>query len=137
MVIQQTFRGRENAWLVAELMVALSIIAIAMIPLAFSFRGEQKLVRAHYNQVVAMEIIDGEMELLSAGQWRACLEGEHEFKTTALAATNLPPGKFLLNRSNNYFRLEWRPAKRGSGGIVAREAVLKVQSLPDTPPPAK
>lgn len=111
----------NRGWLVAELMIAISILAIAMIPLAFSFRGEQKLVRAHYNQVVAMEIIDGEIELLRAGQWRAWLDGEHEYPISAAAATNLPPGKFLLTRSNQTLRVEWRPGKRNSGGVVARE----------------
>jgi hypothetical protein len=128
-------RRTQSGWLVAELMVAVSIIAVAMIPLAFSFRAEQKLARAHYNQVVAMEIIDGEMELLHAGQWRVCLEGENEYKVTANAARNLPPGKFLVLRSNDLLRLEWRPVKRNSGGTVARE--IRFQSLRDTPPPAK
>jgi len=124
--------GRAG-WLVAELMVAVSIIAIAMIPLAFSFRGEQKLARAHYNQVVAMEIIDGEMELLNAGQWRACLEGEHEYKVTAHSASNLPPGKFIVTRSNDWLRLDWRPAKRNTDGVISRE--VRFQSRRDTPPP--
>ena len=113
--------SRRDAWLVAELMVAVAIMAIAMIPLAFSFRGEQRLVRAHYQKVIAMEIIDGEMEALRAGQWRDYLQGEHEYSITAGAGTNLPAGKFLISRSNNFFRLEWRPAKLGSGGIVRRE----------------
>jgi hypothetical protein len=114
----------DRGWLVAELMIAVSIMAIAMIPLAFSFRGEQKLMRAHYQKVVAMEIIDGEMEVLRAGQWRACLEGEQEYRVTAAAATNLPAGKFLSMRSNNLLRLEWRPIKKGQGGTVSREILI-------------
>jgi hypothetical protein len=112
---------RTQGWLVAELIVALSIMVIAMIPLAYSFRSEQKLVRAHYNQAVAMEIVDGEMELLRAGDWRNYLEGEHEYKVTANAATNLPPGVFFLSRTGAMVRLEWRPAKKRTGGVVARQ----------------
>jgi hypothetical protein len=114
-------RRKESGWMVAELLIAVAILAIAMIPLSLSFRGEQRLVRAHYHKVIAMEIIDGEMEALRAGQWRAFAEGENEFPVTASAATNLPSGKFLLTRSNHLLRLEWRVAKKSQGGSVARE----------------
>jgi hypothetical protein len=126
MVIDQTKRTR--GWMVAELMFALSIIVIALMPLAFSFRAEQRLVRAHYNQVVAMEILDGEMEMLHAGGWRNYLDGEHPYKVTATSATNLPPGVFFLSRTGAMLRLEWRPAKKGAGGRIVRE----VQITPST-----
>ena len=112
---------RENGWLAAELMFALVIILVALIPLAFSFRAEQRIVRAHYDQVVAMEIIDGEMELLRAGAWRNLLEGEHPYKVTARAATNLPAGGFFQMRTGAVVRLEWRPQKKGAGGIIRRQ----------------
>lgn len=115
---------RRGAWLVLELMFALSLLALAMIPLAFSFRGEQKLVRTHYQQVVAMEIVDGEMEILRAGQWRAFGEGEYAYPVKAAAATNLPPGKFVLNRTPTHIALEWRPSARGKGQPVRREIAL-------------
>ena len=124
MVIRQQ-NARSGGWLVAELMFALSVIIIAMIPLSFSFRAEQRMVRAHYNQVVAMEIIDGEMELLHAGAWRSFLEGEQNYKVTARSATNLPPGGFFLMRTGSVMRLEWRPAKKGRGGIVARQIEIR------------
>jgi hypothetical protein len=114
-------RKREDGWLAVELMIALIVIAVALIPLAFSFRSEQKILRAHYNQAVAMEIIDGEMELLHAGDWRDVLEGEHPYKVTANAATNLPPGGFFLSRTGALVRLEWRPTKKGAGGKIVRD----------------
>ena len=117
-------KTRRNAWIVAELMFAMTVIVVALIPLAFSFRAEQRMVRAHYNQVVAMEIVDGEMELLRAGAWRNHLDGQHAYKISARAATNLPPGGFYLTRSGSVLRLEWRPTKRGSGGRIAREVAL-------------
>jgi hypothetical protein len=114
-------KTRERGWLAAELMFALVVIVVALIPLAYSFRAEQRLVRAHYNQVVAMEIIDGEMELLRAGAWRNLLDGEHPYKVTARAATNLPPGAFFQMRTGSVVRLEWRPIKKGAGGIIQRQ----------------
>jgi hypothetical protein len=112
---------RAAGWLLPELMIALSIIVIALMPLAFSFRAEQKLLRAHYNQAVAMEIVDGEIELLRAGDWRNYLEGEQPYKVSAASATNLPPGGFFLSRTGATVRLEWRPVKKQSGGTIARQ----------------
>jgi hypothetical protein len=118
-------RKREGGWLAVELMIALVVIAVALIPLAFSFRSEQKILRAHYNQAVAMEIIDGEMEILHAGDWRDVLEGEHPYKVTANAATNLPPGGFFLSRTGALVRLEWRPTKKGAGGGIVRQIQIR------------
>jgi hypothetical protein len=125
MVIAPSKHNRICGWLATELMFALAVIIIALIPLAYSFRSEQKLLRAHYNQAVAMEIIDGEMELLHAGDWRKILEGEQPFKVTANAATNLPPGAFFLSRTGAMFRLEWRPAKKNSGGKIFRDLTMR------------
>ena len=117
-------RRRAQGWLVAELMFALGVMVVALIPLAYSFRAEQRLVRAHYNQVIAMEIIDGEMELLRAGAWRRALEGETTYAVNAAAATNLPPGAFFLARTGSVLRLEWRPVKKQRGGIISRQIDL-------------
>lgn len=116
--------GKSAGWLVAELIFALGLMVIAMIPLAYSINSERKLLRAHYHQVVAMEIIDGEMEILHAGQWRAFVEGEQPYRVTAIAATNLPPGKFLLTLHSNAMRLEWIPQSGKAGGKIAREIAL-------------
>ena len=115
---------RRRGFLVAELVVAISVLAVAMIPLAYSFNLEQKLVRANYDHVVAMEIVDGEIELLHAGEWRSWPEGTHDYPVTALSAKNLPPGKFILTRAPGLIRLEWTPAKRGAGGKVRREITI-------------
>jgi hypothetical protein len=127
MVISRHNR-RDAGWVVAELMFAVTVIIVALIPLAFSFRAEQRLVRANYNQVVAMEIVDGEMEFLHAGAWRNYLDGEQPYKVSARAATNLPPGGFFLTRSPSALRLEWRPIKKGSGGKIVREVALPKNS---------
>ena len=117
-------RPRRGGWLVAELMIAIAVLSIAMIPLAFSFRGEQKLARTHYHQVIAMEIVDGEMEFLQAGHWRNFPQGEHPYTVKVDAATNLPPGIFLLTRTEKILRLEWRPQKKKTAPAVSREISL-------------
>jgi hypothetical protein len=123
MVIRRAQRT-DGGWLSIELAVAIMILGLALIPLAFSFRGEEKLLRAHYNQAVAMEIVDGEMEILRAGRWREILAGEQAYAVKAASATNLPAGKFVTLRDPARLRLEWRPEKTGRGGLVFREMPL-------------
>jgi len=111
--------------LTTELVVAMSILLLTMIPMAYSYIREQQLCRALYYRAVAMEIVDGEMESLVAGEWRAFKEGSQPYTVRAEAAKNLPPGSFLLTLAEKRLRLEWLPKKSRSGGKIVREARLK------------
>lgn len=122
---ESTARRRERGALNADMIIALAIFVTAMLPLGYGWVQEQKVLRSHYWHAVAMEIVDGEMEILMAGEWRAWREGTHTFPIKADAAKNLPPGKFTLTRTGQTVRLEWVPEKRGSGGAVVREAVAR------------
>lgn len=124
MVIAQTNRTSRAGWLALDLAVAIMVLGLALLPLAFSFHSERKLLRAHYNQAVAMEIVDGEMEILRAGAWRKIAEGTNDYATAALSGTNLPPGKFQTIRAAKTIRLEWTPTKRARGGTVVRESAI-------------
>jgi hypothetical protein len=115
----------ERGMLTTELVVAMSILLLAMFPMAYSFVREQQLCRSLYYRAVAMEIVDGEMESLVAGEWRAFKEGPQSYTVRADAAKNLPPGGFLLTLAEKRLRLEWLPKKSRSGGKVVREAELK------------
>lgn len=108
-----------------ELIVAMALITGALLPLGYSFASEYRLARASYQRAIAMEIVDGEMEILAAGEWRTQPSGSSEYLVHAAAATNLPPGHFLLTRQNQTIRLEWRPATRQHGGSVIREVTLR------------
>jgi hypothetical protein len=107
--------------LTTELVIAISIVALTVLPLALGFLNEQKLCRAYYYRALALEIVDGEMEVLAAGEWRAFQAGTHPFQPLAAAVTNLPPGRFELTISNQVIRLAWLPARRDVGGKVVRE----------------
>jgi hypothetical protein len=117
--------ARQRGALMVELLVAMALIAGALLPLAYSFASERRLVRATYQRAVAMEIVDGEMEVLAAGAWRAHSAGVHEYPVHAVAATNLPPGRFLLTVQETTVRLEWRPSVKMHGGAVVREVTVK------------
>jgi len=117
-------KRKELALAAIELIVAIGILSAALLPLAFSFGQEQRLARAYYFRAIAMEIVDGEMEGLVAGRWHSFSKGSQPYPVRAGAATNLPPGQFLLTIEDARLRLEWKPAKNGQGGVVTREAPL-------------
>ena len=108
-----------------EVLVAVAILIGVLFPLAYSFVGERRLARSCYQRAVAIEIVDGEMEALLAGEWRAFSPGTHDYTVHAGAATNLPAGRFILFVQPGKLRLRWQPAVKDHGGPVTREAVLK------------
>ena len=118
-------KAKNPGALMTEWVVAMGIFSLACLPLAFEFIQEIKLARACYQRAVAMSIVDGEMEVLAAGEWRAFKSGKQTYTVTAASATNLPPGEFTLTVADDRVRLEWLPKDRGQGGTVAREVKLK------------
>jgi len=123
-------RGQSKPWrrgralVTIELVVALGILASTMLPVAFSFAQEQRLARAYYFRAIAIELVDGEMERLLAGEWQAFSMGRHPYKVHGEAQKNLPTGEFVLSIQNQQLRLEWRPAKHSQGGVVSRVAPI-------------
>jgi hypothetical protein len=108
-----------------EVLVAVALLIGTLFPLAYSFATERRLARSYYQRAVAMEIVDGEMEVLLAGEWRAFSPGTHDYTVHAGAATNLPPGRFILTLQSDKLRLRWLPALKDRGGPVVREAIVK------------
>jgi hypothetical protein len=107
-----------------ELVVAIAVLAIALLPLAYAVGSTSKRFRANYDRAVAMEIVDGEMEILAAGEWRAFPEGAQPYPVHAKAAANLPPGKFQFTRAGNHLRLEWSSTEKRGIGVVVREVTV-------------
>ncbi|MCX6913343.1 MAG: prepilin-type N-terminal cleavage/methylation domain-containing protein [Verrucomicrobia bacterium] len=115
----------QSGFLMVELLVALALVVAVLLPFAYSFAAERRLALASYQRAVAMEIVDGEMEVLAAGEWRAFPPGTHDYHIQAGAATNLPPGRFMLTVQPGKVRLHWQPDRKDHGGPVTREAILK------------
>jgi hypothetical protein len=108
-----------------ELLVAVALVIGVLLPLAYSFVSERRLTRSYYQRAVAMEIVDGEMEVLVAGEWRNLPEGSQSYAVHAGAAANLPPGHFQLIKTGNHLRLEWASDRRQGIGTVVREVTFK------------
>ncbi len=116
---------RQRGALMVELIVAMAILTGALLPIAYSITSEKHILNASYQRAVAMEIVDGEIEALAAGEWRTFAPGQQEYTVRARAAANLPPGRFLLTVATNHVKLEWRPGLKDHGGPVVREAMIK------------
>ena len=120
-VMRRIARRREGGALQAEMMAALFILAVAVIPLAYAHVADQKELRRAYQRAVAMGIVDGEMEILAAGAWQRWPAGTNAYPVTARAARNLPAGKFVVIRTAQSVRLEWRADRPAGIGVVERE----------------
>ena len=116
-------KRRESGALMTEVLIGMAIFAIAVMPLAVSFMTNQITMRRLYQKAVTMEAIDGEMEILAAGEWHSFKEGTQAYPMEAARARNLPHGSATLTVMGNHLRLEWKPADGRKGNVVVREAV--------------
>ncbi|MGO8763594.1 MAG: hypothetical protein ACLQSR_00480 [Limisphaerales bacterium] len=123
--IRSQSRHRQRAFLEVDMLMAIMILSVAMVPLGFSFIHERDSLRADYYRSVADEIVDGETEILAAGAWTNFPDGPQRYAVDANAAAKLPPGHFELTRNGNHLRLEWLPDKKHGTGIVSREITVK------------
>jgi len=117
--------GRNHGFMTVDLLVGLAILAAAVLPLAFFYVKETRVLRAEYFHGVAMEIVDGEMELLAAGEWRSFPDGSQSYPVQARAAASLPAGHFQLTKTGQHLRLEWASDQRQGIKPVVREVTVK------------
>ncbi len=108
-----------------DLAMAMLVLTVAIMPLAFSFAKEREVLHMEYCRAVANEIVDGEMEILVAGDWKNFPDGSNIYTVHSRAAANLPAGHFELTKTKNHLRLEWLPDRRQGIGTVIREITVQ------------
>ena len=118
-------RRARRGFLMADALVAMAILSLAILPIGFSFEREHQLLKIEYSRAAAIEIVDGEMEILAAGGWKNFPDGPQNYSVHAAAAASLPPGHFQLTKTGNHLRLEWTADKRQGFGLVVREVTVK------------
>jgi hypothetical protein len=69
------FKRRQRGILEIDLAMAMIVLSLAILPLAFSFAKERDVLRLDYFRAVADEVVDGEMEVLTAGDWKNFPDG--------------------------------------------------------------
>ena len=116
---------RTCGFLEVDLVVGLAILTLAVVPLGFSFARERQVLKIEYCRSVANEIVDGEMEILAAGDGKNYPEGAQACVIHSRAAASLPPGHFQLTKNGNHLRLEWTPDERRGVSAVVREVTIK------------
>ena len=105
---KQNRQRQRGAALLVELTVAMVILTTALMPIALSIMKDHRSYRNYYFKAIAMEIVDGEMEVLRSGYWKEFQQGAQPYPTTAEAAQNLPEGDFILTLKGKLIRLEWK-----------------------------
>ena len=126
MNIRPTTRlANRLAFLQLDVAVAITFLALVFIPLSISSSGDLDLARRHYFEAVALQLIDGEMDVLLAGERRKYTTGEHRIKPVGEAVQNLPEGEFVLSVQDEKLTLAWMPKKLAKWGRVERVVELK------------
>ena len=115
----------QRGFLEVDLVIGLAILTLAVVPLGFSFARERQVLKVEYHRSVANEIVDGEMEILAAGDWKKFPDGSQNYPVHARAAASLPPGHFQLTKTGSHLRLEWNADEKHGIGTVAREVTIK------------
>ena len=125
MITKQDRRKERGSALLAELIGAMLVLTLAIMPITVMLLKDQRACREYYYKAVAMEIVDGEMEVLRAGYWREFEQGVQPYPTTAHSVTNLPEGELLLTLQGQKMRLEWKPGEKRHQSIhIVREVDL-------------
>jgi hypothetical protein len=115
----------KHGFLEVDLLVALAILSLAIVPIGFSFAHERQALKLEYFSGVINEIVDGEMEILATGDWKNHPDGSQNYPVHARAAATLPPGHFQLTKTGNHLCLEWTPDERRGVSAVTREIIVK------------
>ena len=113
------------AFLQLDVAVAITVLALVFIPLSVSSSGDLDLARRHYFEAVALQLIDGEMDVLLAGERRKYTPGEHRITPVGESVQNLPEGEFVLTVKEKQLTLAWVPTKRAKWGRAERVVELK------------
>ena len=124
-ITRQERRKERGSALLVELVGAMLVLTLAIMPITLMLLKDQRACREHYYKAVAMEIVDGEMEVLRAGYWKEFKQGAQPYPTTANSATNLPEGELRLTLQGEKIRLEWEPKEQRFQSVhIVREADL-------------
>ena len=126
MILSRTTRvARCRAFLQLDVAVAITVLALVFIPLSISSSGDLDLARRHYFEAVALQLIDGEMDVLLAGERQKYTTGEYRITPVGESVQNLPEGEFVLTVHDQKLTLAWVPTKRAKWGRVERVVELK------------
>jgi len=106
-------------------MVAIAILMLVFIPLTVTSSSKLDLARRHHVEAVVLQLIDGEIDVILAGEREKYNFGEHRITPAGEAAEDLPKGDFILTLKKNQLSLVWIPVKPAKWGRIERKVNLK------------
>ncbi len=115
----------KQGFLQVDLLVGLTILTLAVLPLGYSFARERQALRTEYYRSVIVELVDGEMEILAAGAANSLPDGVQNYPVSSRPLEKLPAGHFQMTKTGSRLRLTWLPDKKCGLGAVVRETKLK------------
>jgi len=124
---------RIQGHLQMDLLTAIGLVVLAVLPLGFGFVHHRKLVRDATTRAIVLELLDGEMEVLVAGEHRAATNTLQNWPLRGAAVLNLPQGACTLSRSHPTpaaieLMLEWKAERPGTIQSVRR--AIRIPSQP-------
>ncbi len=84
-----------------EMIVAISVLALALIPLAHGFASQFREMKRGYYKSVAEQVLDGHREILARGEWRKHPVGRSIYVIKNTAFESLPDGETTLDVARN------------------------------------
>ena len=124
MILRPTPRAAKRlAFVQLDVALAVSILLLVFIP--FSVTSSSKLDLARRQHFVALQMIDGELDVLMAGERQKFSPGEHKITPPGEAVKTLPVGEFILTVEEKQLTVAWVPEKEAKWGRVEREVILK------------
>ena len=118
MTLRPTSRlAKHLAFIQLDLMLAVSILMLLFIPFGVTSSGKLDLARRQHFEAVALQMIDGELDVLLAGERQKYPLGE---TPPGEAVKTLPVGEFILIVKEKQLFLAWVPEKEAKWGRVER-----------------
>ena len=124
-LVKSKFLVSHLAFVQLDVMVAIVILMLVFIPLTVTSSRKLDLARRHHVEAVVLQLIDGEIDVLLAGEHKKYNFGEHRITPAGEAAEDLPKGDFILTLKKKQLSLVWIPVKQAKWGRIDREVNLK------------
>ena len=95
---------RTAAHIQADLVTALGLIALTVLPLGYGYLHHRQVVRNATTRAVVLELVDSEMEILAAGEHRAFQPGGAFSTASSAAPPHSPPMEVEITRRSGTSR---------------------------------
>lgn len=123
----KTCRGNRSraGGLLPDLAVALLLLTVALLPLAYSFASQRRLLQAEMDRAAVVQLVDGELELLLAGPWKNLPDGSSTIVLRTNGMARAVAGTCVVMKQGRALKIEWTPQAHSGVGRVVREGAAR------------